>query len=1094
VKLSDPQQAAAERLGQDVCVIAGPGSGKTRVLTERFCWLVREKGTPPDRILAITFTEKATTNIKQRLVNEFAQDPIRRQAIERAYVSTIHGFCTRLLRENAVAAGVDVDFGVLDDTTSTPLVEESAHQALNSLFAEKPKEFRLVLESLYVSNSPLGRQKDLAGALISIYETIRVAGSGLEELDRQPPETILGLTDVVRAVHNLISLPDEWGTDNRRRKRDAMAAWVSEARTVAETPESAWHFRELSDLKIDLAGLTAATRDEGRRIREELLPKVLSHLVTRQFAPLRAQLIEALRRLDRNYREAKTALASLDFSDLEEKALDLLKGYPEVRERIQRKFDYILMDELQDTNPLQWEILNHVRQPDRFFAVGDVNQSIFGFRHADPTLFKSYRASLEGKEIDQLDVNYRSRREILRAVDAVASCSPGVEHRALWAEGEVNATPAPGPVVEFFGAVGGNAEEARDREAHWIGHRIRELEREEPGNLTRFAVLCRKSGPLKRIERALQRAGIASLVIGGRTFYESREVLDLVQALAVLANPLDEISLLGALRSPLVGVRDETLLRLKLAGGLWESVRNLESIDTSAFAPDDLTRLSWFRDRVTELRANRDELPPERMLARLVDESAYENSLDSHGRGNVEKFLARIRELHRERRLPFAELPPLLKALRKSATEAEAPPDEATNAVRLLTIHKSKGLEFPVVFLAGMDQGASNTMDPVCYSAQHGFGGKWRDPSSDKGVGDVIYNEAADDLATKGREEEDRLLYVAMTRAEQRLILSHATAPKSRTSAFVERVKAGFEIGEDTSSRDEVVKLTGTPIRVRFADESPDFDFPPLPGSVDEGDQIADPPHVTAQHDSVIPVTQIGVHAECPRKYYLAHYIGRSPRGLRARRLYDEDPFDPYEEESAGLEAAEVGTQVHHLLAQAAVENPDPEAVRLVERFRSTELARRIGEAGRCETEFDFLMDIGAVLVRGQIDVWFEDGRGLVVADYKTDRFDPERSPDRLRPYELQLRLYAIALERLLGRLPDEALLHFLRHGKTIAVSLDAGALAEARNQVHFLVRAQEEIHFPLNEGDRCGQCGFLANGCPAGGAKDSSILPAGSS
>jgi ATP-dependent exoDNAse (exonuclease V) beta subunit len=335
-----------------------------------------------------------------------------------------------------------------------------------------------------------------------------------------------------------------------------------------------------------------------------------------------------------------------------------------------------------------------------------------------------------------------------------------------------------------------------------------------------------------------------------------------------------------------------------------------------------------------------------------------------------------------------------------------------------------------------------------------------------------------------------------MTRAEQRLILTHATAPKSRKSAFVTRVKAGFALCEVEEPRDEVVILesVGTPVRVRFGTETPDLDFPPLPGTLDEAEEIADPPPVTAQHDSVIPVTQIGVHAECPRKYYLAYYLGLPTNGAGFRSRDDEDPFDSYEEERTEVSAAEVGTQVHDLLAEAVVENPDPEAVRLVERFRSTVLARRIRDASRCEREFDFLMDVGDVLVRGQIDVWFEDGRGLVVADYKTDRFDPERSPDRLRPYELQLRLYALALERLLGRLPDEAILHFLRHGKTIAVSLDAGELAEARDRVHSLVRAQEKNCFPLNEGDRCGQCAFLASGCPAGGAKDSFTSPAGSS
>ena len=161
--------------------MAGPGSGKTRVLVERFCWLVRERKVSPLRILAITFTEKAATEIKRRLAREFAGHPELREQVERAYVSTVHGFCARLLRENPIAAGVDPEFAVMDAPESDRELEEAAHEALDQ------KRFWPLLEAIYVSTWPGGRQADMAEAVIKIYEAMRTDGRTFAEVRRRAP-------------------------------------------------------------------------------------------------------------------------------------------------------------------------------------------------------------------------------------------------------------------------------------------------------------------------------------------------------------------------------------------------------------------------------------------------------------------------------------------------------------------------------------------------------------------------------------------------------------------------------------------------------------------------------------------------------------------------------------------------------------------------------------------------------------------------------------------------------------------------------------------------------------------------------------------
>ncbi len=1085
ILLNPAQKTAAERLGQDVCVVAGPGSGKTRVLTERFCWLVREKQVPPDRILAITFTEKATTNIKQRLVAEFRGDPARRQQIERAYVSTIHGFCARLLREYAVAAGVDVDFRVLDEARSQPLLRQEADKALDELYAERAEETRRLLEALYVSNSPFGRQPDLAGGLIAVYEALRLAGRGVGDLELQVPETGGGLTDVIDAVTALVAQPGPWTTENRRRKRAQMQEWTERARRVASTPLSVWHFRILSEFVCNRQGLPKPVSEGVKRIVEELVPAVRAHLLTRYFAPLRALLIEALRRMDAGYRARKRELAALDFSDLEELVLKLLSQRPELRLRLQQKFDYILMDELQDTNRLQWRILDLVRRPGRFFAVGDINQSIYGFRHADPEVFREYRRQIESNnfKIDVLTENYRSRDEILKIAGFLLGAADGIELHQLVARKEF--PPGDGPAVEVIVAWGEDAADAARKEGRWIARRIRELERAAPGDFRRFAVLARTREALKPIADALREFSVPCLIAGSRTLLESREVRDLTGLLAVLANPEDEISLAGVLRSPLVGVGDETLFRLKLAGGLWAGIGQMLSPGCSGSAEHgDLERLRWFAELVGELRANRDAVTPDRLLVRVIDESGYEAALDEQGRANLVRFLARLRELSVGERRPLAELLDQLRQLREAASEAEAPPQEAANAVQLMTVHGAKGLEFPVVFVSALQKGGGGNRAPVSFTPEDGLGVRWCDPSTGDAAPDTACLTAERRLKEKEQQEGNRLFYVAMTRAEERLILTWAAHPTARRQAWAGLVDGRLNLSlTGPAERDEIINAGPghTAVRLRSFTQEPVNDFPAPPGVAAGRETVLKPPALSAQHDSAVAVTELSEFVACPRKYYLAHYLRLQPRPLAA--LFEEDDeFDAYMEDRSRPAAASIGIQVHQMLAGIRVDHPDEEARRLVERFRASGLAKRIEAAARVEREFDFVIEVEDLVLRGQIDAWFEEHGAITVLDYKTDDFDPASEPARLEPYALQLRLYALALEKLTGKLPSAALLHFLRREKTVPVSVNAAVMDETRGLLRRFRRAQDRLAFPVREGEHCARCRFHPGLCPAGG------------
>ncbi len=987
MSLTRAQQNAIRRTGQDVCVVAGPGSGKTTVLIERFAWLVEECRIDPARILAITFTEKAATEIKQRLIKRFAARPDLRDAIERAWVSTIDGFCTRLLRQHAIAAGIAPDFAVMEEAAANRLARESAEEALDALFQERPAEMRALLEALDLSTQDDGRQPDLARSLLEVYETMRVAGVRELPAAQGSPDALPLACDRARQA-----LAD----------RRASGAHVPALRDWAEMflalPDHVGreHFAALEALsKVHKHKIGKNTRalDALKELRDEIAPRLQQQWIVHLNAGLLDLLRAALSRLDALYRAKKRRDAALDFGDLEEQAILLLESDAGARNATAARFDEILMDELQDTNRLQWRLVDLIRR--RFFAVGDINQSIYRFRHAEPEVFEQYRGALiaAGSTVDDLRENHRSFEEILDAVSRVLDGQPGIEARPLIA------TRGAGTVVERL--VGGG-EHPVEVEASLVAARIRQLRDSGEREYGDIAILVRAMSAAEPFERALDRFGIPFLVSSGRTFMEAREIRDLMSLLAALVNPLDDIATVGVLRSPFMGLGDEEIFRLGRNG--WREVFE------ARFGPS--RKLAGFA-------------APDRLLAAALDETGYARGLPARAQANIEKFLGRLRREHRHR--PLAEVLADLEALRATQSEAEAPPAEARNIVRLMSIHAAKGLEFPVVFVSALHRTPDRRNPVIVFSPAAGLGAKWRNPATGKGQSDTAHARIVEDLKRKEEAEENRLLYVAMTRAEDRLILSHAL--RKNASPWQKLAAAAIPV---TLAADQPVE---PPERIETAPE-------------DHAELLVDPPLLTGQHDSTVAVTAVSTFHACPRKYLL-NSVSRG--------------------EAQGTGGVATGLEVHRILAG---ETGSPEAAEIAARFPLSELGQRAARATRVEREFDFLFCCEDVVLRGQIDLWFEESGELILVDYKTDRDD-----SRSDVYAMQLRLYSLALERYAGRMPDRAVLYYLRPDSTVDVNLDRDL---PRSAVHAFLNAQESLEYPMRPGPQCLRCPFFQNRCPA--------------
>jgi ATP-dependent helicase/nuclease subunit A len=1055
---------------RDTCVVAGPGSGKTTVLVELFKRLV-ETGTDPLRILAITFTEKAAGNMRAKLAAAFQQDPATRARLERAWVSTVHGFCARLLKENAVFAGIDPQFTVADARQSWRMQQESMAAAMESLFEEWPEAVRALIRGL--------SSIEFEQAVLSAYDAMRGAGVRVEELAAFPAPDGITLAHIRETLELLRREPCTTWSGPQRQYRDEILE-NTERLANARSPLEALKLLEEFTIKLNSCKRSTGGYLLVKRLQTER--KDLQYtLITDHYRPQRELLLEILRRFDALYRQAKRQAGALDFSDLEEFAVRLLEEQPEIRERVRRQFDRVLMDEFQDTNGQQAKLLELVRAPDRFYAVGDINQSIFGFRHAEPDGFSEYRNQIaaRGACLVELEENFRSRAGILRAVETIMDGADGIVTRRLIPERQFPAQSedAP-PAVELIATLAGDAAAALGVEAQWVARRIVELTAGGAA-FQGMAVLVRNTEVMGDFTAAFDQAHIPYVVNQGRGFYESREVVDLTHLLRVIANPRDEISLAAVLRSPLVEVSDEALLRLRTHDyNIGSALHGLTQGDTE-FAADDLRKLAAFRERLREWRARREYVTFDRLLAAAVDDCGYR----PESPGNLDKFLAEARGA--AGRMSLDEFVAELEMIRdENPREADAPPDDAAGAVKIMTVHSAKGLEFPIVFVAALQKGVEGKPPVVAFSRYTGLGARWRNPATQgRGRGDEkddLYQHAIrEERSRREGEEANRLLYVAMTRAEERLVLSLSSTGKKIGNWAGHVVE---KLGVDVAAPSDGVVTQNNPyledwkLRVLVADRAPELLTAPAAAQADR--RSAEPewlprPKVTEQHDGNTTVTALADFSKCPRRYFVGHYLGFSGRSHAAR---------PVDETVRELPANEFGTLVHQLLAGNGPEaDADPEALRLAGVFHSGPLGRRIPGASRVEREFDFLLSLGGMVIRGQVDLWFEEAGRIEIVDYKTDSVSAAEAAQRAQDYALQLRIYAMAIERLTGRAPQRAWLHFLRPNSVVEVDLGPSLLDAPEQIVAEFMEAQDRMDFPLREGGHCPRCPYYKSLCPAG-------------
>lgn len=1075
MKLTEAQ-ACAVRSGDggDICVVAGPGSGKTMVLVERLRWLITEGRVPPEHILAITFTEKAAGEMRSRLIGRSGGSVGQRALFETAQISTIDAFCHRLLKEHSIAANVDPGFEILDEDEARELLSSVIEETLDEAFTLNARDAQDFLKAYAPSSGSL--QDDLA-ALVR-----RVRSYGTEPTLREPSAPVRELAE---ALGKLAAVKKRRDLCHLRRRLEHVPASDSVNLLTLLTECS----RAIRGLRA--VGLAAAPL---KSVREELLPACLAATTSASHRPERKWLLGITRRVLAGLAAAKRAAGRMDFDDLLAKTAAFLDSdsAPEMH------FQHILIDEFQDTNPLQIQLVRHLvkahgaNRPVRFL-VGDINQSIYGFRHADPTVFRKYRDNLkqgEG-EVILLRENFRSRPALISAVQTVlpGGGPSGVEPHCLVGAKQFPDKREPSVEVQFV--VDGKPDPT-GLEADWLARRLWELKstlrvagQHGTGLESRsmewsdVAILVRNHRLAGRFASALRRHGIPSRSESPRGLFSAPETIELAGFLRVIRNPRDEISLAAILKSPFCGIGDADLLRLKGTGRNLSGALNVPAV----LDGESARRLERFRSLLEATRADRAIVPARTLLARAVSSCGYRSYLgrrpdSAEAVGNLDQLLAWIGRREEQRGESLNEISEALDRVlgTRLPPNTGAAQSGSGTEVEVLTMHAAKGLEFPLVAVASLQASPRSNMPGMVYSPQTGIGARWRSSSSYQLSPDEGYRLVAADTARREREEADRLLYVAMTRAKEHLMLSASFSGEPRQQNWCKLLFRNLLKDSQPESEAECEgrsagevnfryqHLRGTPSRHDTASVA-----------VTEGPQTLRPRAASAQSDYVAAVTSVTLFAQCPRRYFLERYMGLVPGSQRSH------PVDRAHEGSTGrldrTDASEFGTQVHLYLAEE-LEDPSPRVRNLAMRFHQHELGRRVARAGTLEREKAFVFAVGNRLLRGTIDLLFEEGGERILVDYKTDRVRAENARFAATRYAPQLQLYGVGLASS-GRPAAKAVVFYLRPAKPVEIEIGADALAAAQDLVHRFFEAQERHEFPTHPGHQCRFCPYVAGLCP---------------
>lgn len=1087
-----------------VLVSAAAGSGKTSVLARRVAELVKD-GADIRRMLVMTFTNAAAAEMRRRiaaaLYDEAAGSGDKRlmeqsELVAAADISTFHSFCARAVREHYAAADVSPNFKILSETESDALKSAVLREYFDLLYERQDQDF-LRLLARFTTRADDAR---LAATMLRVYDRMMgqpqpfewALASANEPLERYVPALVAAydaiMLDKLEDAYALLRTAADTAAmycEKQAADDDATVAQMDALMACArqDMGKARQRFAGCAVPAIkrgaapEVAALTGGLRKEARALLKEVLSDnragKLAQTIPAELAHTREDvraLVELIRTFDRMYAVKKRGKNALDYEDLQHKALALLDG---AKDEFRARYDHIFVDEYQDTNPLQEEIVQAIHcDANKLFMVGDIKQSIYKFRQADPGIFRRKAALFGGGagEIIMMNDNFRSAGEVIGAVNFVMErimCERLGE--VAYTGGERLVATAPGGGARVLLCEGGGVQEDEDgtvtspTQAEMIAASIEaELQspvtdrktggerRLTPGDI---AVLMRSRSALtQEIRRALLQRCIPC-VVSMKSVGDPPETVLFINLLKLAVNPLQDVPLLSVMRSFIGGFNETDFACIRLYKND-DSPFHAAVYAYAETADGELAeRLRSFLAELetTAQRAHSGALPqfiP--ALAERYDFHTY--LLGTPGGGAKQELFTELLAQLTERAADCGNsLYRLLEGLEETRKRTGGYVQAAETAaradcVRIMTIHGSKGLEFPVVYVAGLEK-RFNTRDlreDFMMQGELGVTASYVDEQTREKFETAEQFVLRDQLAAENRSEELRMLYVAMTRARERLVLTGAVkdleqqAEKwrslagryGRASCMLDWIMAANH-GKD-ALRVEIYTGGGT------AEAAP-----------------AATVRIRERAAGAQPAELVCIEPKpaVPAKVSVSAVKRQAHAGIRSF-------LSPQVDEDAEITGARLGTLVHSLMERAVVAGSfDAAAAQLLERnlvttdehaallqnramvdgFLQSELYARMQKSPRqlLEQPFNLRVDAGDVgyapgepmLVQGILDAAFLENGAWVLVDYKTDRVEGEALQEAAEGYRVQLALYARALTEITGLPVAEQALYFLRPG-----------------------------------------------------------------
>lgn len=1165
-KATPEQQAAAQDRGGALLVAAAAGSGKTKVLVDRLMGYLTDPDDPADldEFLIITYTRAAAAELRgkiaARLGEMLAEDPdnkhLQRQLtrVYLAQISTVHAFCQTVLRQYAAEADLPADFRVADEQQAAALRAEALQDTLAELYAglNANPDFAAMIDTLGYGRDDrrlLALAEESYGVMRCQVDPAAWTRRCLQAYDlpedAEAEQTLWGawfLQERTRVLENADALLRQAEDLCRREpKLEEKCTPVLEKNRaairnlLAETTWDGCMEKKIASFGAMRPPKDAEAVEQVKALRKEAWEMVKdiqrcfyapSRQVTddlRRTVPALRGLLALLKAFDERFTQEKRRRHLLDFSDLEHCMIRLLTkkdtGAPTAAARsLAQTYREILIDEYQDSNAVQECIFQAVsREGKNLFLVGDVKQSIYRFRLADPTIFlekyarfADFRTAAPGapRRI-LLRENFRSRRAVLEGANHVFS---NIMSRAL---GELDyddaarlragaSYPDDGEKPELAVLELPDADddaptpEKAALEADYVARRIRALidggtpvwenGAKRPAHYGDAVILLRNANSIGPVYRAaLETHGIPVSAETSGGFYTSEEVSVLRSLLAVVDNPHQDVPLIAALRSPLFGLTADDLAAVRTCD------REHDFYTAVTLAAETRDDCRDFLDVLARYRALSIELPLSEFLWHIVDDRAVMALTSAMPDGELRRrnVLLLLDLAQQFEQTGARGLHRFLLWMQRQETEGVEPaaPGGESRSVRILSIHKSKGLEFPFVFLCDTARlfNKSDARTSVLVHPALGLGPKCTDLEHGVEYPTIARQAIAAQLLTETLSEEMRLLYVAMTRAKERLVITGTVRDIGKTVSTLTATAT-------VPLAPELLRAAQSPLHWLLQSALLDRDERFLRRNYVYLKADAAAERTEAEAEPTLPEPDPALLAQLGRaltfRYGHAQAIDLPSKvtATELKRLEAEDtpPEDTGAPLLAGaprtqtfrrpdfsararkLTAAERGTATHRILQYLHFADArTPEGIRAqVETLTArgqltareaqavdTAALLRLGQtplgaqlaaaeaAGTLRREFRFSLLCPAetffpgagdeqVLLQGVVDAWFETKDGLVIVDYKTDRIRPEGVPARTAYYAAQLHAYAGAMARITGRPVCRRVLYFLHCGR----------------------------------------------------------------